>query len=288
MSFPANGQQTQVQSPVQPQGSQNFVQQYNASLPAPGAQPQAPAQAPAPMQAGQTYVMNEHGQMVPVVAAPSQAQPQPQQTQEPVVEVSDTAIAQVESFLKTAGISREQVEQEIEAFGKLTDGTKRALKEKHGAATANLIEGQVNMIAAQIMAKEAKLEQMQHSMVAEAFKGVTQQTPAESWTELLTWARANIDVNTRAALNRMMQSSEFEAKQAVQYMIDALKQKQGMTQQGQLLNGDGAQGLGTGGDTLTASQYARELETIVAKHGYESNERKQLDARRMRSKQLGY
>ncbi|APD18161.1 hypothetical protein [Vibrio phage JSF7] len=287
MSFP-NGQP--VQSPVQAQGSQNFVQQYNASLPTPGQQTQQPVQQPAqtaPMQAGQTYVMNEQGQMVPVVAAQPQAVQQPQ-TQEPVVEVSDTAIAQVESFLKTAGISREQVEQEIEAFGKLTDGTKRALKEKHGAATANLIEGQVNMIAAQIMAKEAKLEQMQHNMVAEAFKGVTTQTPAESWMELLTWARTNIDVNTRAALNRMMQSSEFEAKQAVQYMIDALKQKQGVSQQGQLLNGDGAQGLGGGGDTLTASQYARELEAIVAKHGYESNERKQLDARRLRSQRNGY
>lgn len=200
---------------------------------------------------------------------------------------ADGAREQIATFLKTANLNATQVEQEVAALGKPTDSTIKILVDKHGQATTNLILNQISQLAATATASKAALVTMQHDMVAKAFEGVTTQTPAESWTELMTWSRTNIDAGTRTNLNAMLAAGDFQAKQAIDYMINNLKAAQGMEQHGQLLNGDNKVGAPAGTGSLSASAYFREMETVVAKYGYESPERNALDARRTRSAAAG-
>lgn len=283
-----NGAPYQPQSPgamtMGFQQQQQFNQQYMQ-------QPQQQQQFQQPQQyaPGTQFVQDATGNFVPVVAQQGQqVQPVMQPQEQEQVAVATEARSQVEGFLKTAGIQASQVEQEIAALGGLSDATKKALVDKHGAATANLIFNQINSIAQAEQARGQQLQQMQWDMVGEAFKGVTEQTPQESWNELLTWSRENIDQDTRRELNSMMRAGGFQAKQAVKYMIDTLKSKQGMEQHGQLLNGDNLNQAQSGNTELSASAYSRELDKVVAKHGYDSPERRALDARRNASRQRGH
>lgn len=268
---------------------------------APQQQPQgdpngAPYQAPQPQQQGQqapvvpaagqpVFVQDAQGNYVQVVQQPVQqpAQQQPQQEEVKVQAINESR-AQVEGFLKVAGIQASQVEQEVIALGGISEGTKKALVDKHGEATTNLIVNQISSIASAQKEAEQQLATMQHTLVQEAFAGVTDQSGEQTWNELLGWCRTNVDVETRTSLNNMMKAGGFQAKQAIEFMVSTFKQKNGVEQTGQLLNGANEQGSSTNTE-LTASAYSRELEKIVAKHGYDSPERKALDAQRMQSRQ---
>ncbi|QMP18291.1 hypothetical protein phiV141_32 [Vibrio phage phiV141] len=263
----------------QPQGDPN-----GAPYQAP--QPQQQQQAPVVPAAGQpVFVQDEQGNYVQVVQQPVQQpiQSQPQQEEVQVQAINESR-AQVEGFLKVAGIQASQVEQEVIALGGISEGTKKALVDKHGEATTNLIVNQINSIASAQKASEQQLATMQHTMVQEAFAGVTDQSGEQTWNELIGWCRTNVDVETRTSLNNMMKAGGFQAKQAIEFMVNTFKQKNGIEQTGQLLNGANEQGSSTNTE-LTASTYSRELEKIVAKHGYDSPERKALDAQRMQSRQ---
>lgn len=267
---------------VAPQPQQQPQQQQQQQGDPNGAPYQAPAPSAAP-QGQQMYMQDPNtGQYVPVVQAPQQQQQQEQpQTQEQVQAVAESR-KQVESFLKTAGISASQVEQEVIALGSISEGTKKALVDKHGEATTNLIVNQINSIAQAQQAAETALIKLQHDTVAEAFKGVTEQSGEQTWNELVGWARTNIDAETRTSINAMLKAGGFQAKQAIQFMVDTFKTKNGVEQNGQLLNG-GNLSEQSGGAELSASAYSKELEKVVAKHGYDSPERKALDQRRLRS-----
>lgn len=273
-------QQVQMPYPHMPQPHQPQQQQPTYQPPLQQQQPQQPQYAP-----GTVITYDANGQ--PVVTAPT-ATPTATPT-EPSVPSYAEAEQQVTAFLKSAGVSADQVKQEMVAFGQLTEGTKKALVDKHGAATANLIMGNINQIAQGMQAQAAALETMQHNMVGEAFKGVTQQTPAESWNELLTWCRTNIDVSTRTQLNAMMQAGGFQAEQAIKYMIDTLKAKTGVEQHGAPVQADGSRGASAGVGDLDASTYAREHAAAVQKFGLNSPEVAALDQRRMATRaRTGY
>lgn len=258
------------------------------------------AQQPQPVVVnGQTFNYNDQGHLVPVGTPASQ--PLPVAPAAPVaplqdlnttastdtVEVSTEVRAQVEGFLTTAKVSVDQVEQEIAVLGKVSDGTRKALVDKHGEATANLVLNQIDGLAAESKKQAAALQQLQLDTVAEAFKGVTEQSPQESWNELVGWARTNIDKDTRAQLNAMLKQGSFQAKQAIDYMINELRTKTGTDQQGTFLGGEAAGGSDTS-DLITASEYSRQLEVLVQKHGYNSPQVQALGAKREASRKRGY
>lgn len=247
---------------------------------------------------GQQFNYNAQGHLVPV-GTPANT-PLPQAPAAPVpmqgldtpaptdtVEVSTEVRTQVEGFLTTAKVSVDQVEQEIAVLGKVSDGTRKALVEKHGEATANLVLNQIDGLAAESKKQAAALQQLQLDTVAEAFKGVTEQSPQESWNELVGWARTNIDKDTRAQLNAMLKQGSFQAKQAINYMINELRSKTGTEQQGQFVGGEAAGGTDTS-NLITASEYTRQLEVLVQKHGYNSPQVQALGAKREASRKRGY
>lgn len=271
-------------APQQPQ--QQPAQQQQPAVPLQGNPNGAPYQPQPAPEAGQpVFVQDAQGNFVQVVQQPVQPaqQPAPEQS-EPQIQAINESRAQVESFLKVAGIQASQVEQEVIALGGISEGTKKALVDKHGEATTNLIINQINGIAQQQQQHEQQLVNMQHSMVEEAFKGMTDQSGEQTWNELLGWCRTNIEKDVRSDLNAMMKAGGFQAKQAIQYMVDTFKSKHGVEQTGQLLNGTNVNGTDNKTE-LSASAYSRELEKIVAKHGYDSPERKALDAQRLASRQ---
>lgn len=273
-------------APQQPQQQQPAQQ---PAVPLQGDPNGAPYQPqPAPTAGQPVFVQDAQGNFVQVVQQPVQPgqpaqQPAPEQS-EPQIQAINESRAQVESFLKVAGIQASQVEQEVIALGGISEGTKKALVDKHGEATTNLIINQINGIAQQQQQHEQQLVNMQHSMVEEAFKGMTDQSGEQTWNELIGWCRTNIEKDVRSDLNAMMKAGGFQAKQAIQYMVDTFKSKHGVEQTGQLLNGTNVNGTDNKTE-LSASAYSRELEKIVAKHGYDSPERKALDAQRLASRQ---
>ncbi|CAM0009563.1 head scaffolding protein [Vibrio phage K436] len=259
---------------------QQQQQQQPAGNPA-GApyQPQQP-QGGAPV-AGQTFVQDAAGNFVPVVAPqPVQGQQAPVQPEQTQVQDFSDARQQVEGFLKTAGLSAAQVEQEFGALGTLTESSMKALVDKHGKATTNLLVQEMNRIAEGAKQQAAALETMQHNMVKEAFAGVTEQSGEDTWKELVGWARDNVDQQTRASINAMLKQGGFQAEQAIGFLVTQFKSKNGMEQTGQLVNGDNNQGGGQQGADLTRSEYAKQLDGLVQKHGYNSPEVNALNARR--------
>lgn len=251
--------------------------------------PPAPASAPQSnivVVDGANYIRDPSGSLIPAVVQPltkpEESAPAPTDT----VEVATEVRQQVEGFLKTANISTDQVEQEIRVLGKVSDATRKALVDKHGAATANLVLNQIDNISKSVQAQTASIHKMQLDMVQEAFKGQTDQPAETSWAELVTWSRENIDAGTRKELNAMMKSGGFQAKQAVQYMISQLQSKSGSEQKGDFL--EGGQGTdASGAGLLSASEYASKLDEVVKKHGYDSPQARALQQQRLNSRKRG-
>lgn len=245
------------------------------------AQPVQTGNAPAANPVQQTFVQDAAGNFVPVVAPqPVQGQQAPVQPEQTQVQDFSDARQQVEGFLKTAGLSAAQVEQEFGALGTLTESSMKALVDKHGKATTNLLVQEMNRIAEGAKQQAAALETMQHNMVKEAFAGVTEQSGEDTWKELVGWARENVDHQTRESVNAMLKAGGFQAEQAIGFLVSQFKSKNGMEQTGQLVNGDNNQGGGQQGADLTRSEYAKQLDGLVKKHGYNSPEVNALNARR--------
>ena len=269
---PLNTQHVQV--PVQ-QAPVQYLQQ-----PAINAQQQPPVQAPVHQQ-GVVFV-DANGQQVqpaapayaPVPQTPQQA---PAPVSEPVVPSTGTAEAQVQVFLDKAGIQTAQVEQEIIAFGKLTDGTFKALVDKHGQATANLVANQISSIAASRTAVAGAAEKTILDTVQTSLADLTQQPAQESWTELKQWAGTNIDVDSRAELNSMMKQGGMQAKMAVEYIVGAYRKGNNVASPAALVDGEQTPAPGAPLDRKT---YLRELDKAMIEFGEHSPQVQQLNARR--------
>lgn len=257
-------------------------------------QQQAPQQMQAPVQQQSTMVYNEQAQgyQAPAPGTVVQQAPVPQA---PVQVVSDEQVAainnaegQLNQFFTHAGIASAQVEQEFKAFGKLTDGTRKALVDKHGEATANLVSDQMSAVYQQkVQATQQNVSKV-HALLQEGFKDMTQQTGAETFAEIDAWAKQNLSVDERTQINKLMNQGGMATELAVSQLITLFKTKNGVQQDAAIMDGATLQPGAATGQDLTITMYNTEMAKLTASGvPYESPQAEALKQRREASRKRG-
>lgn len=279
--------QAVVQQPAQAQPVQQ-VQQPAQAQPAPtqmvynpqagGYQNQAVQQAQPMQQVQQVMQPTQQSVIQPVQQAPA-----------PAVGVATTTNAQIDAFFTHAGIPTAQVEQEMQAFGKLTDGTHKALVEKHGEATANLVSQQAVAQHTQSQAAQMDNQKKVFSLLEAGFKDLTQQTGAETWKELDNWTASNLSVDERKSINAQIKQGGLAAELAVGYLVTKYKSTYGVEQaQEAVLDGHTLTAAASTGNDLTISEYNKEMTKLTqAGHQYDSAPAELLKQRREASRKRG-
>lgn len=282
------------QQPQQQQQSFVPVQQQQQ-------QQQQPMYQPAPQQQQQQQTVMGYNdqaggfQAQPVQQQQFQQQPVQQPQQQPQfsddqVAAINSAQGQLNQFFVSAGITSAQVEQEFQAFGKLTDGTRKALVDKHGEATANLVANQYTTTYQQKQAADQQNVTAVHNLMLAEFKDVLSPTDTgESvWAELDGWARTNIPVAEREQLNEQLDKGGLAAELAIKHLVTKFKSMNGMEQSAAVLDGNNLSSVAASGQDLTITQYNDEMAKLQSKGiGYDSPQAEALKQRRQVSRNRG-
>ena len=236
------------------------------------------------MQPQQMPMQQQYHQPQQFAQPPQQqfAQPPVQPNQPSQVPAVSDAEQQVSVFLDQAGLTAAQVEQEYTVLGQVSATTRKALVDKHGEPTANLIVNQINSIATSRAQQSQASNQLVLNTVKEALSDLTQQDPSESFAELKTWAVANMSQEERNALNGMFDAGGVQAKLGVQHLVNAYKAGNGVSVKANLLEPNNANGSGSN-SALDGATYYRELDKAVKEFGYDSQQVANLNARRERA-----
>lgn len=207
-------------------------------------------------------------------------------TKEPAqVSYTTPAAKQVSDMIVEAGLDAAQARDAVNANGgKCTPEIYKALVEKHGEGMASLLSAQMTQVHTEQVEASTAQDKAIYTQVEEAFKGVTEQTGAETWSELSTWAKTNVSNDDRKELNAVIAQGGMAAKLAVQELVNMFQQSGDYSQEMVGLEGDNVPNAGKGGD-LTRKEYNTELDVLLSKgHDYNtSREVKALQARRARS-----
>lgn len=206
----------------------------------------------------------------------------------PQLNYADPASKQVGTMLADAGVDPIKARDAITANdGHCTPEIYQALVTKHGEGMASVLVGQMQQLHKAGVAKGNAADEAVYTQVAEAFKGITEQSGKETFAELSTWAKDNIDIEQRKQLNAAIAQGGFVAQLAVQELTNAFQQSGDYGQEMIGLEGDNVMAAPKGGD-VTRGEYNLELDALLAKgHSYESAPVKALQARRTRSAQRG-
>jgi len=238
-------------------------------------------------------VQNEKQEEVPLETN-SDETPEVQQheSNEPQIEVqlpevdATSKLNKLTTLFEDAGVSMIDVAKIAkENNGNIDTATLAKLVDKHGEAVATLLSDQVtNLYNSKVKEAESR-DNAVYDQVKEAFEGVTEQSGAETWKELSTWAQTNISVENQTDLNKLLAQGGLAAKLAVQELVTAFKESQGTSeyQDAKLLTPDNL-GRDTGA-LISKFEYNTKLNELLSKgHVYgESQEIARLDAQRQRS-----
>jgi hypothetical protein len=190
---------------------------------------------------------------------------------------------QVKSMITEAGLDPEEVNRIVAGDG-MTPAILKALTDKHGAGIAGLIQAQLTTIIDAAKSQASANDQTVFDIVKEQFKDITDQTGSETWKELSTWAKENVESVDRAEINKLLNQGGMAAKLAVQELITLFKGSTTYTQDAQLLSGDGLQDGGSA-QPLDKRAYDSQMRELMNKgHVYgESQEMANLDKRRLKA-----
>ena len=191
-------------------------------------------------------------------------------------------IDQIGTLLTEAGLTPEDVTKEIaKEKGQITPEIYKALVDKHGEAAAGLVKEQLEGVYKNYVEVGKANDAAVYSQVQEAFQGITEQSGEQTFAELKQWASKNIDKETRAELNTMLQKGGMQATFAINHLVEKFKGSDDFTQPAQLLEGDGFSDT-SNVKPLTKKEYQtefRKLEAAGEVYG-ESEKLRQLDRRR--------
>lgn len=243
------------------------------------AAPVVPEVTPAPVT---PEVVPSEGAVPPALAEPEVKEVSP-------IDYASPAAKQVGSMLSDAGVDPAKARDAINANGgKCTPDIYAALVAKHGEGMASLLAGQMSQLHTEGVAKSNAQDNAVYTQVADAFKGITEQSGKETWGELSEWAKTNVTNEDRKALNAVIQQGGMGAKLAVQELINAFQNSGDYSQEMKGIEGDNVPNAPKGGD-ITRGEYNTQLDALIAKgHNYNtSQEVKSLQARRAKSAQRG-
>lgn len=241
--------------------------------------PVVPNEQPTPVVAPQEPV-------TPVVTPPAEPVKQEPVKQEPV---SSKSKERLSAFVEEAGLVPSEVAEEVrENDGKITPDIYKALVSKHGEGVAALIADQITSTYSKNKEVASQTDAAIYKQVEESFKGVTEQSGAESWKELAGWAKTAIPSEERGEINKLLSQGGMATKLAVESLIQRFNNREAEPQEAELLDGDGL--LDTfGGKPLDKASYDRELRELLSKgHDYDTSpEVQKLNARRLKSIKRG-
>jgi hypothetical protein len=207
----------------------------------------------------------------------------PVETETPIPQIDASVTEQVVDMVKEAGLDPAEVARIMSDSG-MTPAILKALAEKHGDGVANLIKAQLETRIEAGKAQATENNKTVYDMVASEFEGVTDQTGEQTWNELSTWAKTNVESSQRAEINTLLNQGGMAAKLAVRELISVFKKSSSYTQDANLMQADGVADTGAG-KSLSKSDYDRELRTLLnSGHEYGvSQEINNLDRRRMKA-----
>lgn len=196
---------------------------------------------------------------------------------------------QVEDLIVSAGIDPVNLANTADReTGELSVDHKIKLIEKHGEAVADLIEGNVKKMMQDTRKYNDARDKSVFDQVEKEFKGVTTQKGSDTWKELASWVKDNMDKSTRKEYNKMLSSGGLQAQLAVKEMVTAFKKENDMTISAKFMDGDSG-AIETTGGFITRSEYMKQLDVLQkGGHDYDTSpEIAALNKKRMKSMQNG-
>lgn len=215
----------------------------------------------------------------------------PVEDAKPLPKFDSSAAEKVRPFLEDAGLTPSEVATAVtEADGEVSIEIMKKLVEKHGEGVAGLIADKLkglhtsNVVAAR--AADSKI----FTQVQDAFKGITEQTGADTFKELATWAKTNLPVADREEINGLLRQGGKAAELAIDSLVQSFKKSDSfISQPAKLVTGENSV-TEYGSKPLDKSGYNRELRKLMDNgHNYETSpEIAQLNSRRSKSIARGY
>lgn len=206
--------------------------------------------------------------------------------------VFDTAGAsKVQPFLESAGLVPSEVALAItEANGAVSIEVMQKLVAKHGEGVAGLIKDQLSALHTSNVTAAKVADTKIFTQVQEAFKGVTEQSGADTFKELATWAKSNMTKGERAEINGLLKQGGKAAQLAIDSLVAGFKGSDSFVEQpAKLLTADNVAESATS-KPLDKAGYSRELRKLLdTGHNYDTSpEIATLNARRTKSLNRGY
>ena len=197
----------------------------------------------------------------------------------------------VQPFLEQAGLVPSEVATAVtQAGGEVSLEIMAKLVEKHGEGVAGLIKDQLSALHVSHVAAGKKADTKVFDQVQEAFKGVTEQSGADTFKELATWAKTNLPKADRVEINGLLAQGGKAAELAIASLVDSFKASNSfMEQPAELVSADGY-GNAQSAQPLDKAGYSRELRKLMDQgHNYETSpEIASLNSRRAKSIKRGY
>lgn len=229
--------------------------------------PAQPAQAPAP-------------------AAPAQPAAQPvQEPQAPTVQVSNDQQEQLKNFVTAAGFNADELTRDFMETGEVPQALYDKLVDQHGEPVANLLMQQMDDQREAQIAVNNETDKKMFSHIEKAFEGITEQSGADTWKELKTWAGENMK-DQKDELNNMLAQGGLQAQMAIDHMIATFKASDEFTQPAQLESGEDRTNTGRG-TAISKQEYNDQLRELLKTKSYDSKEVQDLQRRRMKAIQRG-
>ena len=215
----------------------------------------------------------------------------PVEDAKPLPKFDSSAAEQVRPFLEDAGLTPSEVALAVtEANGEVSIDIMKKLVEKHGEGVAGLIKDKLaNLHQSNVVASKAADNKI-FTQVQEAFKGITEQTGADTFKELATWAKANLPVADREEINGLLRQGGKAAELAIDSLVQSFKKSDSfIPQPAKLVTGEGSV-TEYGSKPLDKAGYNRELRKLMDNgHNYDTSpEIAQLNSRRSKSIARGY
>jgi len=209
----------------------------------------------------------------------------------PPKEFDSNAAGKVQPFLEDAGLVPSEVAKSVtDNGGEVTPEIMKALVEKHGEGVAALLKDKLTYLHESNVAASQKADNAIYAHVETAFKDTTEQSGADSFKELASWAKDNLSKEERTEINGLLSQGGKAAELAVNSLVDTFKKSDSfMSTPAKLLQADDTS-TEYGGKPLDKAGYDRELRKLMdTGHDYNTSpEIAQLNKRRTKSLARGY
>jgi hypothetical protein len=197
----------------------------------------------------------------------------------------------VRPFLEEAGLTPSEVATAVtSANGEVSIEIMQKLVEKHGEGVAGLIADKLKGLHTSNVTAAKAADGKIFDQVKSAFKDITDQSGADTFKELATWAKKALPVADREEINGLLRQGGKAAELAISSLVDSFKKSDSfISQPAKLVAGDNSVNE-YGSKPLDKSGYNRELRKLMDNgHNYETSpEIASLNSRRTKSIARGY